>query len=269
MQEDLKRLGVKNAIDLPDRAMPAVFNPQNRDNMDVCFDLFTKYKDTFNVKQLLTPELLKNPDIVEERSKNSYVKFNWNKERPMMLLSSTSWTPDEDFDLLLNAVIRSEKGILEMVKGKVKDESLAGKVQLIITGRGPMKERFMQRVAEAKLKIFEVKSIWLESDDYPKLLSVVDLGICLHYSSSGFDLPMKVVDMFSAGLPVLAVEYPTIKELVSNNKNGLLFKSEEELRILLEDHVVKFILKGECKEIEEMRKYILNDFKGQNWIDQW
>jgi beta-1,4-mannosyltransferase len=92
------------------------------------------------------------------------------------------------------------------------------KVLLIITGKGSMKDEFMKEVSQSDLKLFELQSIWLESDDYPRLLGAADLGICIHYSSSGYDLSMKVVDMLSAELPVCAVYYPTIRELVKEGR---------------------------------------------------
>jgi beta-1,4-mannosyltransferase len=92
-----------------------------------------------------------------------------------------------------------------------------------------------------KWRKVNIRQAWLAVDDYPKIVATADLGVCLHFSSSGFDLPMKVVDMFSAQLPCLAIGgYPSIKELVKDDGtrvnfdrnysiNGMIFKDAQEL----------------------------------------
>lgn len=74
-----------------------------------------------------------------------------------------------------------------------------------------------------------IETLWLEPEDYPRLLSLCQLGVSLHYSSSGLDLPMKVVDMFAAGLPVLAVNYPALSELVKDGVTGFVFSDRKKL----------------------------------------
>lgn len=78
---------------------------------------------------------------------------------------------------------------------------------ILITGKGPLRSEFEDKIKFMRLKNFKVLTAWLDPDDYPKLLSCADLGISLHTSSSGLDLPMKIVDMIGSGLPVCAFNY--------------------------------------------------------------
>ncbi|ROW04446.1 hypothetical protein VMCG_05015 [Cytospora schulzeri] len=139
-----------------------------------------------------------------------------------LVVSSTSWTPDEDFGLLLDALVAygaSPRRVPLLV---------------VITGRGPQKAAYEAEVARLAagggLPDITIRTAFLSFGDYARLLAAADLGICLHMSSSGVDLPMKVVDMFGAGLPVLAYSgYESFGELVREGENGAGFETAEQL----------------------------------------
>jgi len=145
-----------------------------------------------------------------------------NGRRRALIVSATSWTPDEDFGLLLEA--------LSIVSGKITHRESFPSLSLVISGQGPLREYYEKRIAELPAGRISVRTVWLSAEDYPLLLRAADLGLCLHRSSSGLDLPMKVADMLGSGLPVLAFDYGLcFREQLRDGENGLLFSTAAEL----------------------------------------
>jgi beta-1,4-mannosyltransferase len=177
-----------------------------------------------------------------------------------LLVSSTSWTPDEDFSLLLAALCT------------YSTLSLATKlppILAIITGKGPQKQMYLDRIAalnkSSKLTNVSISTAWLSAEDYASLLACADLGVCLHKSSSGVDLPMKVVDMFGAGLPVAGYSnYESWEELVTEGVNGRGFVMSEDLASVLED------LFGESdgKALAVLKKGAVRE-GSRRWDEEW
>ena len=144
-----------------------------------------------------------------------FATLGLGERRPALVVSPTSWTRDEDFDLLLDAVRRAEALVAERAFPDVV---------ILVTGRGARRARFEAAAAALPGRRFHVRTLWLEPDDYPSALGAADLGLCLHRSASGLDLPMKIADMQGAGLPVCALDYgPCLDEMLRHDDTGLRF----------------------------------------------
>ncbi|KAF5312174.1 hypothetical protein D9619_003105 [Psilocybe cf. subviscida] len=163
-------------------------------------------------------------------------------DRPALLVSSTSWTADENFDILLDALEKYNNRADELAATTSGTNARLPKVLVIVTGKGPLREETLSKVAKMQesWKWVRFISLWLEAADYPVLLGSADLGISLHSSSSGLDLPMKVIDMFGCGLPVCALNFTCLGELVKDGENGLVFDTSEQLASQFEDLLVSF-----------------------------
>ncbi|KAB8346201.1 hypothetical protein FH972_023246 [Carpinus fangiana] len=177
-----------------------------------------------------------------------------------LLVSSTSWTADEDFSVLLHALV-------EYSAGK-KSVSKLPNLLVIITGKGPQKEHYLREIAklnqDRKLEHVVIQTAWLSMKDYAQLLASADLGVCLHQSSSGLDLPMKIVDMFGAGLPVLAwSKYESFGELVKEGQNGRGFESAEALQQLLVE-----LLAQDGSQLRALKEGAVQE-SHRRWNDEW
>lgn len=234
-----------NAVTLHDKAHERFKQLSIDEKNDFCERLIDQY-DIHSLKasegNLITELMYNEPKL--------------RKERPVILVSSSSWTEDEDFHMLVEAFEIYQKKINE-------DKSNKPNIICLLTGKGPLKSYYENLFKEKNFQNIKIHFVWLEPSDYPTLLGCADLGLCFHKSSSNLDLPMKVVDMFGTRLPVCAYKFSCISELVKENENGLLFINGEELA----EHILDLLSNlNEDSKLGKFR-YNLNNFT--NWNQEW
>ncbi|KAK5580458.1 hypothetical protein RB653_000475 [Dictyostelium firmibasis] len=238
------------------------------------------------LKTFITKYSIKGEDKVYIESAISKKSIKIPKQQTSIIISSTSWTQDEDFSILLDAIVKYD---IEHVvrknkinnggedRGEQDEEVLAENLLFIITGKGPQKEYYQEKINSLLLKKSRIITVWLDSEDYPKLLACCDLGVSLHNSSSGIDLPMKVVDMFGCCLPVLAIDFKCIQELVKVDHNGFLFKDSDQLHQLLNQLFTHPLNQNTLNNgningnlvLEGMRKNLSKDRETDTWESNW
>lgn len=171
--------------------------------------------------------------------------------KPFVVVSSTSWTPDEDFSLLLRALPEV-------------DRQISKKMVLFITGKGAMRDAFMESVGALQMRNITVLSVWLPIEQYPVMLSLADFGLSMHQSSSGIDLPMKVIDMFGTGTPVIARSFAALPELVEDSVNGFVFNNAAELAELLAK-----VVSLDTNTVASLRQGVEKWRSKGGWHEQW
>jgi beta-1,4-mannosyltransferase len=113
--------------------------------------------------------------------------------------------------------------------------------------------------------MIQIHTLWLEAVDYPKLLGCATLGISLHTSTSGLDLPMKVLDMFGCQVPVCAIGFDCLGELVKDKVNGRVFTSDEELATQLFELLDRYPDNND----DELEKYRTSIRGMTRWKENW
>ena len=98
-------------------------------------------------------EFLKDSFVSEPTSVSAFTEVtsdgncDWIHGRPAILISSTSWTKDEDFGILLEALVQYDKATID------EEILMLPKLLCVITGKGPQKEYYCTRISQ------QVKSV--------------------------------------------------------------------------------------------------------------
>jgi beta-1,4-mannosyltransferase len=166
------------------------------------------------------------------------------------IVCPTSWSEDEDFDVVIDAVTQLEERIRGWEAGS--NSRRFPELLILVTGDGARRAEFERRFAGLPARRIQLRARFLEPEDYPRVVGSADLGLCLHRSSSGLDIPMKIADLFGAGVPVCALDYGAcLAERVRHGDNGLLFATGRQLADVLLDLFETF--PADQKMLERLR----------------
>ena len=170
-----------------------------------------------------------------------------------VIVSSTSWTRDEDFSLVLDALPMWSKSLSTQ------------KALLFITGKGEMKDDFVSKFKLLNLGNIDLGTGWIAAADYPLILGCADAGISVHTSTSGLDLPMKAVDMLGSDCPVIAYKFPALTELLRDGEGGLTFTNAHELAECL----ISITIGSDAEKMKKKFEFFSSNWRKRNWKIEW
>lgn len=180
--------------------------------------------------------------------------------QPAIVLCPTSWTSDERIDVLPEVADRLES--------MWTDAGPRDGVVLVISGDGPGRSAFEARVRERVARRVRLCTIFVAADDYPALVRAAHVGLSLHVSSSRLDLPMKICDLFAAGVPVCAWDFgPVLRELVRPDVDARVCDSVESLAAAFDDLLRTWPVATPA--LETLRVGAADAQRGPDWVSGW
>jgi len=197
---------------------------------------------------------------------NYPVKNIWddNCEIPMELSNICAM----NFDLIYIGGLTPDRGIYKMLKciNILKDEF--HQLKVLIVGKfkkAVVEKKFNAMLTDYNLTAFVYYHDWISPEKIGLLLKRSKIGLWLfnpqnhRYSQA---IPLKVLEYFAAGLPVVATKTPLMYDLIEKNKFG--YCSEYHSASIAE--AISRILKLDKKQYQEMSKRCMDFIENKyNW----
>ncbi len=184
-------------------------------------------------------------------------------EDAALAVCPTSWTADEDMDLLLEGLQLWDSQAPASPQLKLH----IVKLMVLITGRGPLRESFERRLSRLPLRRVIPRTAFFDPADYHGLLCAAHLGISMHRSSSGVDLPMKIMDLFGARTPACVLDYgPCLAEQIHPGVTALMFRDSREFAARIDELLQGF--PDDLQLLNRMQRNIEACFP-ETWQQAW
>lgn len=159
---------------------------------------------------------------------NEFFQENFKIKRLMVIRNPVEHTPAIDttpvdsnlVTFLFLGRIADHKGIFDLVNIVVKEQdALRGKCRFLVGGNHEV-ERLQNEIKEGGISDMVEYIGWVQNDDKHKALAECDYFILPTYEEG---MPMTILEAFSYGKPVITTPVGSIPEVVTHEKNGILF----------------------------------------------
>lgn len=176
-------------------------------------------------KRLLSSEIKKtifvipNPLSAEWEKSARTVRNRRKARKSLVVLTITRIVPGKGVDLLIQAM-----------------PLLPKTVQLLVAGDGSQLEIIKERVKSLGLKTRVRFAGWVSEDEKQRLIDEADI-FCLPSSYDSFG--MGFLEAMANGLPVVALDWGPISDVVSNGRAGILIRDKDPRQ--LSDAIVRMM----------------------------
>ena len=126
-------------------------------------------------------------------------------------------------------------GLIELVNNFENLKKENQNIKILIVGGGPSYSQLKKLVIQKKLESEIILTNFISQNEIPKYISLADICINpfeINYLTNRI-LPTKIIECFACGKPVLSTPLPGTKELLPDEKFGILYSNSDNFVMTL------------------------------------
>ncbi|MBS3923056.1 MAG: glycosyltransferase [Nitrosarchaeum sp.] len=174
----------------------------------------------------------------QESVESFHLGINTHDFKPIkkdMMLSKSLGISEYDDVVVFVGTIYPFSGLKELVLDFEKIKEQNSKIKLLIVGGGPSYDELQKLVIKKNLESQVILTDFKPQKEIPKYISLADLCINpfqINYVTNRI-LPTKILEYFACGKPVLSTPLSGTKEMLPDEKYGIIYSELEDFVITL------------------------------------
>lgn len=140
-----------------------------------------------------------------------------------------------DFTLLFVGRLAEEKNIvylIDTVKDIIKRDHKSKNIRFVIIGDGPDFEKYKDLIKKYKMEKNIILTGRVPWEEIPKYYHMADLFLTASKSETQ---GLTVIEAMAAGVPPIAIDDESFKNVIVDGLNGKIFRTKKELRNIITD----------------------------------